>query len=362
MKIGRHGVIAVGRGGLPIMKQPEIFRFRLAHEYAHLAANDERREKLLFAVYLAAIALLLISYASSLTETLKVLATNYVNIGLSGIWYALFGWMRFGLIANFILYASIISMLLLERSSASRLREFYADSAAAAAVGPVAQAFQQSASTGRDDRWYKRLFMRHPPSIERANTVANPAQAHRADLMLFLLQGYFVAFIVEVVLQLLFTAASPTLATHDDRRDSLLRYLEIGSVSTFGIIVVGALLGCAALYLTVSRLNVSLTFVDEPRARSAFMVQAPLFVVAGMFLMLTTSQSTAWDLKQTDWNLPAYVLVAWDRLLIHGLLLFSTCIVIGVVLSVRPKAPGPLLSLSAIPMVTTALTGYFLYR
>lgn len=362
MKVGRHAVIAVGRGALPIVKQAEIFRFRVAHEYAHLAANDYRREQWLFAVYLATIVLLLVSYASSLTETLKILADNYINIGLSEVWGALFGWMRFGLVANLILYASIILMLLLERSSASRLREFYADSAAAAAVGPVAEAFPRSASTRLYGRWHKRLFMGHPTSIERANTVADPAQAHRADLILFLLQGYFVAFIVEVVLQLLFTAASPTLATHADRRDSLLRYFEIGSISTSCIIVVGALLGCAALFLTVSRLNVSLTFVDKRRARFALMVKVPIFVIAGMLLMLTTSQSTAWDLKQTDWNLVTYVLVAWDRLLVHGLLIFSTCIVIGVVLSVRPKTTGPLLSLSAIPMATTALAGYFLYH
>src|ERR1700674_5635601 len=98
-------------------REPSGFRYRLAHEYAHLAVGDPRREDLLSVVYATATLFLLIAYGSTLFNTFDVLA----GIGKVGGWpavrKALFGWIQFGLIANLVLFGSILLVLILERRS-----------------------------------------------------------------------------------------------------------------------------------------------------------------------------------------------------------------------------------------------------
>jgi hypothetical protein len=61
MRIKKRNVVGIGRRVLPLMKrEPSGFRYRLAHEYAHSAVGDPRRENFLSVVYATATLFLLI--------------------------------------------------------------------------------------------------------------------------------------------------------------------------------------------------------------------------------------------------------------------------------------------------------------
>ena len=174
MRIGNRDVVGIGRRALPLMKrEPDSFRYRLAHEYAHLAVGDPRREDWLSVVYTTATFFLLVAYGSALFNTFDVLAA----IGKVGGWpevrKALFGWMQFGLIANLVLFGSIFLVLTLERRSAARLREFYADATATIAVGPAARVFSAALS---DETFLRRFWSHflglHPRPATRAAAMA----------------------------------------------------------------------------------------------------------------------------------------------------------------------------------------------
>jgi hypothetical protein len=363
MKIKGHEVVGIGRGALPLIKrEPTGFRYRIAHEYAHLAAGDPNREQWLSVVYATTILFLLISYGSALSNTFSVLA----SIGSVGGWAevkkALLGWMRFGLIANVVLFGSILLMLMLERRSAARLREFYADAAAAMAVGTVKHVFSMTTPVRSHFRRYlSRLLDLHPEPADRAAAMVDHITVYRADMMLFVLQGFFSAFILELVLQLLFTSASATLASFDDRRASVWRYLSINSVATCGTIAFGALLAMTAHVLVLTRLAATVRVAVERRVRFSLIASVPFLTAAGAFLLLATSQGNLWDLQQTGWSLPRYVIVAWDRLAVHGAALLTLCGVIVSLFFLKPRRFAVFLALGSLPVLVTLLVGYLLY-
>jgi hypothetical protein len=276
---------------------------------------------------------------------------------------ALFGWMQFGLIANLVLFGSIFLVLTLERHSAARLREFYADAAATIAVGPVARVFSAATS---DETFLRRFWSHflglHPRPATRAAAMADHSTVYRADMMLFVLQGFFSAFILELVLQLQFTSASATLATFDDRRASLWRFLTINPAITSGTIIFGALLVMTVHVLVLTRLAATVRVAVEQQQRLRLIAAVPLFTAAGVLILLMTSQSILWDLQQTGWDLPGYIIVGWDRLTLHGVALLALCTVIMAIFALKRRSQGSILALSALPALITLLVGYLLYR
>jgi len=364
MRIGNRDVVGIGRRALPLMKrEPDSFRYRLAHEYAHLAVGDPRREDWLSVVYTTATFFLLVAYGSALFNTFDVLAA----IGKVGGWpevrKALFGWMQFGLIANLVLFGSIFLVLTLERRSAARLREFYADATATIAVGPAARVFSAALS---DETFLRRFWSHflglHPRPATRAAAMADHSTVYRADMMLFVLQGFFSAFILELVLQLQFTSASATLEIFDDRRASLWRFLTINPAITSGTIIFGALLVMIVHVLVLTRLAATVRVAVEQQQRLRLIAAVPLFTAAGVLILLMTSQSILWDLQQTGWDLPGYIIVGWDRLTLHGVALLALCTVIMVIFALKRRSQGSILALSALPALITLFVGYLLYR
>jgi hypothetical protein len=290
-----------------------------------------------------------------------------VGIGKVGGWpavrEAVFGWMRFGLIAKVVLFGSILLMLMLERRSATRLREFYADAAGTMAVGPVFQLFS-SATLEQTAlrRFWSRFLGLHPQPSDRAAAMADHGTVYRADKMLFVLQGLFSAFILEMVLQLEFTSASATLATFDDRRASLWRFLTINSIITSGTIIFGALLVMTVHVLVLTRLAATVRVVVEQQQRLKLIAAVPLFTVAGGLILLTTSQDILWDLQQTEWDLPRYIIVARDRLTLHGVALVTLCAVVLAVFLQKRRRYRPVLALGALPVLITLFVGHLLSR
>lgn len=363
MRIKGHQVVGIGRGALPLIKrQPGGFRYRLAHEYVHLAAGDPSREQWLSVVYSTAMLFLLISYGSTLSNAFSVLA----SIGSMGGWAevkkALLGWMRFGFIANVVLFGSILLMQMLERRSAARLREFYADAAAAMEVGPVKHVFAAIAPVrSRLRRLWSRLLDLHPEPTDRAAAIVDHTIVYRTDMMLFVLRGFFSAFILEMAIQLLFTSASPTLASFDDRRASVWRYFAINSAVTGGMITFSALLTMIAHVLVLTRVAATARVTVERRARFGLIAGVPFLTAAGTLLLLATSEGNLWDLHQSGWSLPLYMSVAWDRLALHGAALLTLCSVIVLLFFLKPRRLAAFLALGSLPVLVTLLLGYLLY-
>lgn len=185
---------------------------------------------------------------------------------------------------------------------------------------------------------------------------------YRADMMLFVLLGFFSAFVLEFVLQLLFTSASATLATFDDRRASLWRFLTINSTITSGTIVFGALLLMAVHFLVLMRLAATVRLATKRQQRLGLLAAVPPFTAAGALALLMTSQGVLWDLQQTGWNLSRYVIVGWDRLTLHGVALLALCAAIMALFVLQRQSRGSILVLGAIPVLATLLAGYLLYR
>jgi hypothetical protein len=254
-------------------------------------------------------------------------------------------------------------VLTLERRSAARLREFYADATATIAVGPAARVF--SAATSDESflrRFWSRFLGLHPRPATRAAAMADHSTVYRADMMLFVLQGFFSAFILELVLQLQFTSASATLATFDDRRASLWRFLTINPAITSGTIILGALLVMTVHVLVLTRLAATISVAVEQQQRLRLIAAVPLFTAAGVLILLITGQSILWDLQQTGWDFPGYIIVGWDRLTLHSVALLALCTVIMVIFALKHRSQGSILALGALPALITQLVGYLLYR
>jgi hypothetical protein len=325
--------------------------------------KGRRREDWLSVVYTTTTIFLLIAYGSSLFNMIDALSGIGKFEGWPAVRKALFGWMQFGLIANLVLFGSIFLMLMLERRSAARLREFYSDAAATTAVGPAPQVF---ASTSTGQTFLRRLWFRflglHPGPAVRAAAMADRGTVYRADMMLFVLQGFFSSFIVELILQLQFTSASAGLATFDDRRASLWRYLTINSAITSGTIIFGAVLVMTVHVLVLTRLAATVRVAAEPQQRLRLVAAVPLFTAAGALILLMTSQGILWDLQQTGWDLPRYIVVGWDRLVLHGIALTALCFVMMAVFLIKHCRQRTILALGALPVVATLLSGWVLYR
>ena len=364
MRIKNHNIVGIGRGALSLIRrEPAGFRYRLAHEFGHLAVGDPRRDDWLWAVYIITTLFLLIAYGSSLVNVFSVLTELGKAGGWSEVEKALFGWMRFGLVANLVLFGSILLALALERSSAARLREFYADAVATQAVGPVEHVFASAADGGIFLRqmWF-RFLSRHPQPAIRAVALTDRGAVYRADIMLFVLQAFFSGFVLEIVLQLLFTSASAGLATFDDRRASLWRYFGINSTITAGIIALGALLAFVGYVIVLRRLAATDDVASEGHTHIGLIASVPLFSAVGTLFSLATSQGILWDLYQTGGNLPRYILQAWDRLTVHGVAFAAMCLVIISVFRARPRRTPAFWALGSTPILATLVTGYLLYR
>ena len=168
--------------------------------------------------------------------------------------------------------------------------------------------------------------------------------------------------VLELVLQLLFTSASPNLATYDDRRASLWRYLSINESITCGIIVAGAMLAMSAHVLVLSRLAATARVGLDRKQRLNLIINVPLLTVMGTLCLLATSQGILWDLKQSGWNIGGYVRLCWDRLLMHGVAIMCLCTVTMIVLYWRQSRGSTHIILGSLPALATLLLGYVLYK
>jgi len=126
---GRPVVLLPASRLIEAQTDPAAFRFRLAHEFAHLAANDYRADVWITSAYIVSTIYMLCAFAQVLWSVIGALLLG-AEFGADGVWFALRG-TALPLTTNTIALGSLATLLFLEHRAAMRLREFHADSVAA---------------------------------------------------------------------------------------------------------------------------------------------------------------------------------------------------------------------------------------
>lgn len=361
LMIGRHRVLRIGTAALPMaFHRPEDFRFRVAHEIAHLSANDPAREQLVRAAYVSAGILVLVgatSVASSILGSLQVVARN------PGAWVTFEPILAFTIMANALSLGIFALNLLLEHRSATRLREFHADAMAGAVVGDVATPFLESADRKSDRHailW--RFFKRHPPPLAREQAIAQEGKVFTADLILFVLQGYLTVTVLEALLQLLFVNASPTLVGPEVRQRHLIDMFATHPTSVLATVLSAAALMALSSALITARLQSSIAAVSTPTVRWRLITLVPILLTGGALMAGASSQAVLWGLKQTGWNFVEYARAYYDGLLVHAFGLIGLWILSFAALLGKTRRPSIVrLALAQLPAGSAVCAGLLVY-
>ncbi len=364
MRIAGHDAVAIGRGALTaIRRDPGVTRYRVAHEFAHLAGGDPDRDDNRTAVHAAAALSLLVTFGWTMSNMFDLSGLRRSGALWPDLLRFLVGSSAFALTANTLLFGGVGIALLLEQRSASRLREFYADAVASTVAAPPPTAFAPAVATGRPPQHFAfALLDPHPTAKARAAALTRQIVAYRADMMLFLLQGFFSAFVVEWLMQLMFGSSNDGVLSAHDHRASIWHLVGIGPLPTYGLLIFGAGLAASTHILVLMRLGSMLRVSGDHRARASLMAWLPFSTLLGTALVLATSVSVLWDLDQSHWDLLRYVGAAWDRLALHGVTLVVLCLTTLTTVGLTPKRNSVLVAMGSLPMLATLAAAYGLYR
>ncbi|MFG1384339.1 M48 family metalloprotease [Xanthobacter versatilis] len=332
--IGRRRIVRIAIPRLREAKtQPEAFRFTLAHELAHLAGGDPRTDRWIACAYLTALAFFLMTFGN----VLWVAGTNAAAMwrhGADAVVWSLKAAM-FPLAADALSMGTLAILLSFERRSAMRLREFHADVVASALVGPGTAAIDtlKAEEGGALMRWLRRLWSDHPEKKFRRRALTERRAVFDADRILFVLQGYFAATTIELVLQLFFANGYPNVSSPLARQQYLLQTFERLPQTTMGILVVATLLVFVSGLLVFGRLKVFVEIIGAGQVSVWFFTQIPVLIGLGACLALASSQAVLWELYGKGWSFVALVLADLDRLSLYAAYLLgvvaATMAVIG---------------------------------
>lgn len=344
---------------------PQAFRFVVAHELTHLAAGDPRRDRWIRCAYgIWALAMLAVIGNVFWAVGKGVLLTSPIefNTVLHGLRQSMF--------VVFVNTASIgvlAILLLLEQRSAMRLREFHADAGATVLVGKNPDALQQLKpnETSILKRWLEQLVSDHPEPQYRQRALLRLSTAFQADRILFVLQGFFAATIIELLMQMLFVNASSNVSTILERRHYLFESLGRFPVSIYGTMIVATSLTILAQLLVLGRLRILAREVGGARRIFPIVLLVPLLVGAGACLALLSSQTFLWELSQKSWRLVLWLGSDPDRASVYAASILGTALVALIILIDDGRWSmshlGTVL-LSAVPVICAFSTGLWFYH
>lgn len=301
---GRPMVLLPASRLIEAKTDPAAFRFRLAHEFTHLAANDYRSDVWITSAYLVGAIFMMSAFAQVLWNVIGAVIVGG-GFGADGIWFTLRG-AALPLTTNTVALGSLATLLFLEHRAAMRLREFHADAVAVSVSGAGAGAFVDMATPRLSGlaRWLYGLVNEHPDAGTRTAALAERQAAFRTDLITLVIQGFFAATVVEIALQLLLVGASVNVSSLSERQIHLqtqfARYPEIVS----GILGVTIVICAAANFLVVRRLSMS----QAPTGHTiGVFFQTSLLYALGSMLALLSSQTFLWEFTEANWNVATWV-------------------------------------------------------
>lgn len=301
---GRPTVLMPASRLIEAKTDPAVFRFRLAHEFTHLAANDYRSDVWINSAYLVGAIFMVSAFGRVLWNVFEGLIVGG-RFGADGVWFALRG-AALPLTTNVVALGSLAVLLFFEHRAAMRLREFHADAVATSVSGANTGAFagMVTAQLSGPLRWLYGLVNDHPDAGTRTTALTERQAAFRADLITLVIQGFFAATVVEMALQLLLVGSSVDISSLAERqaylRAQLARYPEI----IWGIIGVATAVCAVANFLVIQRLRM----LQAPtKASFATFIQTGLLYALGSALALLSSQTFLWEISDARWNVGAWV-------------------------------------------------------
>ncbi|MDN2583767.1 M48 family metalloprotease [Aquibium sp. ELW1220] len=311
---GRPTVLLPASRLIEAKTNPPAFRFRLAHELAHLAANDYRSDVWITSAYLVGGLFMVGAFCRVLWNVVGSLIVGG-GFGADGVWFALRG-VALPLATNTVALGSLAALLFLEHRAAMRLREFLADAVAASVSGANSGAFagMASARLSAPLRWLYSLVNEHPHASTRTMALAERQAAFRADLVTVVIQGFFAATVIEMALQLLLVGSSVDVSSLAERQVHLLAQLTRYPEMVWGIIGSAIALCAVANFLVIRRLNMLQTRNGHTLAT---FFQTSLLYALGSILALLSSQTFLWEISEANWNLAAWIAQDPERPVIY---------------------------------------------
>jgi Zn-dependent protease with chaperone function len=363
--VGRRKVIRIATTQLREAKRnPDGFRYILAHELTHLAAGDPRTDQRITCAYSIGALFMLAAFAGVMWNVGGVIVTSIafgvkaLIVGIRTVWLPIF--------ANVASMATLAILLLLETRSAVRLREFHADAVAAALVGPNPHVLNRpdQVKGGRLKRFLGSLLSDHPNWNLRRLALTERSAAFRADQILFVLQGFFAATITELLLQMLLVNASPGVSTLVERQQYFRESLSQFPWTVPGVIVAAALIVAVSQSLVFSRLRVTVLEMGGARKISSNILRMPVLVGVGACLALLSSQTFLWEFSQRSWQFGAWVATDPDRNSVYAASLLGTILSLMLILADDGRwsltRPGTII-LSFIPIACSLAAGLWFY-
>ncbi len=317
--IGSRRIVRIPASRLRESKtNPQAFRFLIAHEMTHLASGDPRLDRWIGCAYVVWAVAMLASIGRVFWSVGDgVFLTG--PLGLDAVLRSL-RWDIFPVLVNVASMGVLAVLLFLERRSAMRLREFHADAGATELVGGRFDAIRHLKPNEANGLrgWLEGLIADHPGPRDRQIALAQFARAFQADRILFVLQGFFAAAIIEILMQLLFVNASPDVSTIAERRRYLFESLGRFPVSIVSTMIVAISLTVLAQFLVLARLRILIEEAGGARRIAPIVLLVPILVGLGACLALLSSQTFLWEMSQKGWRLDAWVQADPDRASVYA--------------------------------------------
>lgn len=343
---------------------PQDFRFVVAHELTHLASNDARTDRIVRSAYLAGALFLLAAFSRVLWAIGQGISVAWrfgihaVLSSLADSWIALF--------TNSLSLGMLTLLFMLERRSAMRLREFHADAVASTLVGSASGIMEKLRPTNsrRFARFIARVLGTHPEREHRRAALEGLAAAFEADRILFLLQGYFAAMLLEILLQMLFVGASPSTSSLAERRTYLAQSISDHPVIVWCVIGTAAVMVGLSQVLVLRRIALVAAEVAALRLGVRLWAGSAIMVGAGAILSLLTSQTFYWEMSLARWNLLVWAKADPDRLSLYSIFWVGTVFSLALTLAGarRSTAPRELTALAAaVPVGLALMVGFGFY-
>lgn len=361
----RRRIVRIGASRLrESIVAPQDFRFVVAHELTHLASNDARTDRIVRSAYLAGALFMLAAFSRVLWAIGQGISVTWrfgpdaVLSSLANSWISLF--------TNSLSLGALTLLFILERRSAMRLREFHADAVASTLVESASGVMEKlrPINGGRLKKSIARIFDTHPDLEHRRAALDGLAAAFQADRILFLLQGYFAAMLLEILLQMLFVGASASMSTLTVRRNFLAQSLSDHPVSVWFVICTAVVMVGVSQILVLRR--IALVAADAAALRLGLRLWAgsAVMVGAGTVLSLLTSQTLYWELSLSQWNLLSWMKADPDRLSLYGILWGGMVLSLALVLVGSCRSPASwrrTILAAALPVGLALMAGFGYY-
>ncbi len=363
VSVGTRSVLRIGtRRELECLRQPDAFRFGVAHEFAHIGSGDPRTEEFLSAAYFAGSLFVIAAIGRIVFFSIAdLIELGQLNIELATMWL---GNLAGALIPNLVAFGLLIMLFLAERRSSRRLREFRADAIAMSLTGhDLADASAPNQELSRSSRFLSRVFSTHPERVDRSKALHSFRVVLRADQILFLLQSYFSATVLEMSLQLLFVMATPNISTFDVRLQHLVTMMDRTPVTVWAIIGIAFAVIALSQFLIVDRMAQVGREAGSTGLGIRLVGTAMLLAMLGGVFALSSSQAFYWQLSQVGWDIVQWAENEPDRLLLH-LAMLSSSAAVSFGAMVTPVVADRLvarLALAFFPSIVLLLVGLAFY-